>query len=52
METDTVVLNRQALLLFNFLANKKQNDRRIGDLTIGDFFELCEILEESKNAAN
>jgi hypothetical protein len=52
METDTATLSRQALLLFNFLANKKQNDKRIGDLTIGDFFELCEILKETKNAAD
>ncbi|MDR1333589.1 MAG: hypothetical protein LBJ71_00010 [Holosporaceae bacterium] len=52
MEIDTATLSRQALLLFNFWANKKQNNRRIGDLTIGDFFELCEILEETKNAAN
>jgi hypothetical protein len=52
MEINTAIINRHALLLFNFWASKKQNDKRIGDLTIGDFFELCKLLEEIKNAAN
>lgn len=47
-------LNRQALALFNWLGIKHQNDKRIGDLTIGDFFEICEFLNdmETKNANN
>jgi hypothetical protein len=52
METDTVILNRQALLLFNFMSMKQRNNRRIGDLSIGDFVEMCIFLEEAKNATN
>jgi hypothetical protein len=51
METDTAVLNRQALALFNFWLRKRQNDRRIGDLTIGDFVEMCEALARIKKTA-
>jgi hypothetical protein len=46
METDTATLSRQALLLSNFWANKKQNDKRIGDFTIGDFVEMVAFLAE------
>jgi hypothetical protein len=54
MNIDTAILNRQALLLFNFWANKKQNDKRIGDLSIGDFVEMIAFLAETetKNAAD
>jgi hypothetical protein len=48
METDTALLKRQALVLFNFWLKKQQNDKRIGDLTIGDFVEMCEVLTTAK----
>jgi hypothetical protein len=48
MEIDTAVLNRQALALFNFWLKKRQNDKRIGDLSIGDFIEMCEVLAMAK----
>jgi hypothetical protein len=48
MEIDTAVLNRQALALFNFWLKKRQNDKRIGDLSIGDFVEMCEVLAMAK----
>lgn len=45
-------LNRQAIALFNFMSMKHQNDKHIGDLTLGDFYEICEFLErlETENA--
>jgi hypothetical protein len=48
MTKDTAVLNRQALVLFNFWLQKQQNDKRIGDLKIGDFVEMCEALMMEK----
>jgi hypothetical protein len=44
--TDKLRLNRQALALFNFWSMKRQNDKKIGELTSGDFVELCEFLSE------
>jgi hypothetical protein len=52
MEINTALLKRQALVLFNFWSATKNKNKRIGDLTIGDFFELCKLLGEIKNAAN
>ena len=49
------LINRKALVLLNFWQTKHQNDKRIGDLTVGDFVELCEFLEqldEVRNDAN
>jgi len=40
------LMNRKALVLLNFWQTKHQNDKRIGDLTAGDFIELCEFLEQ------
>jgi hypothetical protein len=54
MTQDTAVANRQALALFNFWLKKRQNDKRIGDLTFADFVEMCEFLAtlEASDAAN
>jgi DNA-binding Xre family transcriptional regulator len=52
MKINDAVLNRQALVLFNFWLKKRQNDRRIGDLTIGDFVEMCEVLTTAKIKKN
>jgi hypothetical protein len=49
MEINTAIINRHALLLFNFWASKKQNDKRIGDLTVGDFFEMIAFLNTMEN---
>jgi hypothetical protein len=46
METNTAVLNRQALALFNFWLKKQPKNKHIGDLTIGDFIEMCAFLAE------
>jgi hypothetical protein len=50
--TDKLRLNRQALALFNFWSMKHQNDKRIGELTFGDFVELCIFLMEVENGSN
>jgi hypothetical protein len=54
METDTAVVNSQGTALFNFMSMKHQNDKRVGELTIGDFFEMAAFLAELEieNAAN
>jgi hypothetical protein len=54
MEKDTATLSRQGTALFNFMGMKHQNDKHIGDLTIGDFVEMVAFLAEMeiKNAAN
>jgi hypothetical protein len=31
------------------MSMKHQNDKKIGDLTVGDFVELCEFLAEMEN---
>jgi hypothetical protein len=49
MNTNNAVVNRQALALFNFWLKKRQNDKCIGDLTIGDFVEMCRFLAEIKH---
>jgi hypothetical protein len=46
MTVNTALLKRKALALFNFLSMKQENDKRIGDLTIGDFLEMCGFLVE------
>jgi hypothetical protein len=46
MEKDTAVLNRQALALFNFMGMRHENDKHIGELTLGDFVEICAFLAE------
>jgi hypothetical protein len=48
MEKNIAVLNRQALALFNFWSMKKQNDKRIGDLTMQDFIEMVKFLAETE----
>jgi hypothetical protein len=54
MSANTAVLNRQALALFNFWLKRQPQDKRVGDLAIGDFIEICELLAkmEAKDAAN
>jgi hypothetical protein len=44
MTENTAVVNRQALALFNFMSMKRQNDKCIGNLTLGDFVEMCELI--------
>jgi hypothetical protein len=44
MTDNDAILNRQAIVLFNFWLKKQPQDKRVGDLTIGDFIEMCEIL--------
>ncbi|GHT93655.1 hypothetical protein FACS1894122_09200 [Alphaproteobacteria bacterium] len=46
MTTDAALLKRKALALFNFVSMKQENDKRIGDLTIGDFLEMCGFIAE------
>jgi hypothetical protein len=48
METDTALLKRKGEILFKFWSMKHQNDKRIGDLTIGDFVDMCEALARIK----
>jgi hypothetical protein len=54
MEIDNAVVNRQGEALFNFWLKKRQNDKRVGELTVGDFVETCRFLAEmkTKDAAN
>jgi hypothetical protein len=54
MEKDNATLSRQGMSLFNFWASKKQNDKKIGDLTVQDFIEMCAFLAElgDENEAN
>jgi hypothetical protein len=44
MSINNAVVNRQALALFNFWLKKQQNDKCIGELTIGDFAEMCNVV--------
>ena len=43
------LINRKALALFNLWDMKYQKDKHIGDLTIRDFVELVEFLNEVEN---
>jgi hypothetical protein len=52
MTKNDAILNRNALLLFNFWSMTQNKNKRIGDLTVGDFFELCTLLTEVENARN
>jgi hypothetical protein len=54
MTTNTAILNRQGEALFNFMSIKHQNDKKIGELTVKDFLEMCEFLAELEvdDAAN
>jgi hypothetical protein len=49
MTKDIAILNRQGMALFNFMRMKHQNDKRIGDLTVDDFIEMCKFLTETEN---
>ncbi|MDR1333903.1 MAG: hypothetical protein LBJ71_01650 [Holosporaceae bacterium] len=44
MMKNTALLQRQGTALFNFIGMKHQNDKHIGDLTIGDFIEIIAFL--------
>jgi hypothetical protein len=48
MTKNDAISNRQGIALFNFWLNKHQNDKRIGDLTVEDFIEICAFLAELK----
>jgi hypothetical protein len=48
MTDNDAILNRQGIALFNLWMNKHQNDKRIGDLTVEDFIEICAFLAELK----
>jgi hypothetical protein len=54
MGTDNATLSRQGMALFNFMSMKHQNNKHIGDLTVGDFIEMVAFLAEmeTQNAAN
>jgi hypothetical protein len=54
MEKNTAAVRRRALALFNFMGAKQQNNKRIGDLTLGDFVEMCRFLTaiEPENQAS
>jgi len=45
---------RKAMMLFEYMRRKQQNDKKIGELTIQDFFEVCAFLAdvETKIIAN
>jgi hypothetical protein len=49
MTNDTALLKRQGEILFKFWMRKKQNDRRIGDLTLFDFMEMIAFLKITEN---
>jgi hypothetical protein len=51
MKKNTAAARRKAILLFNFWLKKRQNDKRIGDLTAEDFIEMCEFLATSEDKA-
>jgi len=40
------LINRQALVLFNFWLKSQQKDKAIGQLTIGDFIKMCGFLND------
>jgi hypothetical protein len=51
MNNDNAIINRQGMILSNFMKNRYGCNRRIGDLTLGDNIEICEFLnglEKSK----
>jgi hypothetical protein len=48
MTKNDAVLNRQALALFNLWLKKQPKNKHIGELTIGDFVEMCGFLMELK----
>jgi hypothetical protein len=49
MKTDAALLKRKGEILFKFWSMKHQNDRRIGDLTLGDFMEMIAFLNQVEN---
>jgi hypothetical protein len=49
MTKNTALIERQALALFNFMSMKHQNNKRIGELTVGDFVEMCTFLAKMKD---
>ncbi|GHT98905.1 hypothetical protein FACS1894126_4790 [Alphaproteobacteria bacterium] len=42
-------LSNSACAASTFVSMKQENDKRIGDLTIGDFLEMCGVLSESED---
>jgi hypothetical protein len=46
MEKDNATLSRQGMSLFNFMSMKHQTGKKIGELTMKDFMEMCVFLTE------
>jgi ssRNA-specific RNase YbeY (16S rRNA maturation enzyme) len=46
MTKDIALLERQGTILFNFWLKKQQNNKHIGELTVGDFIELCKFIAD------
>jgi hypothetical protein len=44
MRKNTAVLNRRGIALFNFMNMKHRNNKRIGNLAVRDFVEMCAFL--------
>ncbi|MDR2068038.1 MAG: hypothetical protein LBP41_03565 [Holosporaceae bacterium] len=49
MTKSTALLERQGMALFNFWLKRQPKNKRVGDLTIGDFIELCRFLIEEED---
>jgi hypothetical protein len=52
MTNDIAVINRQGMILSNFIRTRYGCDRRIGDLTFGDIIEICEFFNTSVKEKN
>jgi hypothetical protein len=54
MTKNIALIERQGATLFNFWLKKQPKDKRIGDLTVGDFIEMCKVLAKigSEDATN
>ncbi len=52
MNLNNALLERKAIALFNFLGMKHENDKHIGEFSVGDLMELVKFLEEIKGVAS
>jgi hypothetical protein len=50
MNNDIAIINRQGMILSNFIRIRFGCNRRIGDLTLGDIIEICEFLNTLKKS--
>jgi hypothetical protein len=48
MNNDIAMINRQGMILSNFMRIRYGCDKRIGNLTLGDIIEICEFLNTLK----